>query len=91
MSEDTLLSSAPPLYQTATFGQPDVTEFGPYDYTRSGNPTRTLLESQLAEIELEDPTSGECNLTIFYPPLLLLSFICSVVLSVRKLVFNLHK
>ena len=36
----------PPIYQTATFEQP-----GEYDYTRSGNPTRTLLEQQLADLE----------------------------------------
>jgi Cys/Met metabolism PLP-dependent enzyme len=43
---------SPPLYQTATFGQPGATEGGPYDYTRSGNPTRTQLESQMAELEV---------------------------------------
>jgi cystathionine beta-lyase len=42
---------SPPIYQTATFRQPTATEFGEYDYTRSGNPTRTLLESQLAALE----------------------------------------
>jgi len=42
---------APPIYQTATFEQPTATEFGEYDYTRSGNPTRTLLEQQLADLE----------------------------------------
>jgi len=42
---------APPIYQTATFRQPTATEFGEYDYTRSGNPTRALLEQQLAELE----------------------------------------
>ena len=42
---------APPIYQTATFRQPGALEFGEYDYTRSGNPTRTLLERQLAELE----------------------------------------
>jgi cysteine-S-conjugate beta-lyase len=41
----------PPIYQTATFEQPTATEFGNYDYTRSGNPTRTLLEQQLADLE----------------------------------------
>ena len=41
----------PPIYQTATFEQPTATEFGEYDYTRSGNPTRTLLEQQLAALE----------------------------------------
>jgi cystathionine beta-lyase len=42
---------APPIYQTATFRQPSAQEFGEYDYTRSGNPTRTLLQAQLAELE----------------------------------------
>jgi cystathionine beta-lyase len=41
----------PPIYQTATFEQPTATEFGEYDYTRSGNPTRALLEEQLADLE----------------------------------------
>jgi len=41
----------PPIYQTATFEQPNATEFGNYDYTRSGNPTRTLVEEQLARLE----------------------------------------
>jgi cystathionine beta-lyase len=40
-------ASGPPLYQTATFGQPGATDCGPFDYTRSGNPTRTLLEEQV--------------------------------------------
>jgi len=42
---------SPPIYQTATFRQPSVSEFGDYDYTRSGNPTRRLLEQQLAKLE----------------------------------------
>ena len=41
----------PPIYQTATFEQPSATEFGEFDYTRSGNPTRSLLEAQLADLE----------------------------------------
>jgi len=41
----------PPIYQTATFEQSSASEFGEYDYTRSGNPTRTLLEQQLANLE----------------------------------------
>ena len=40
-----------PLYQTACFEQPSPLEFGPYDYTRSGNPTRHVLERQLADLE----------------------------------------
>eukprot|EP00899_Mesostigma_viride_P015494 jgi/Mesvir1/23946/Mv10717-RA.1 len=41
----------PPLYQTATFAQPSATEFGDYDYTRSGNPTRAILEVQMAQLD----------------------------------------
>ncbi|MCG8554877.1 MAG: PLP-dependent aspartate aminotransferase family protein [Proteobacteria bacterium] len=44
-------SNSTPIYQTATFGQPDAEHFGPYDYSRSGNPTRTVLERQLARLE----------------------------------------
>jgi cystathionine beta-lyase len=44
-------SVSPPIYQTATFRQPTATEFGEYDYSRSGNPTRTLLENKLADLE----------------------------------------
>jgi cystathionine beta-lyase len=40
-----------PIYQTATFEQPNASEFGAYDYSRSGNPTRAVLESQLARLE----------------------------------------
>ena len=42
---------APPLYQTATFRQESATEFGEYDYSRTANPTRSLLEAKLAELE----------------------------------------
>lgn len=44
-------ASSMPIYQSATFKQPGATEFGPYDYTRSGNPTRSALESQVAALE----------------------------------------
>ena len=39
---------ATPIYQTATFEQECADEFGEYDYSRSGNPTRTVLEKHLA-------------------------------------------
>ncbi|KAI8460658.1 Cys/Met metabolism PLP-dependent enzyme-domain-containing protein [Phakopsora pachyrhizi] len=39
-------SSSVPIYQTATFKGLD----GTYDYTRSGNPTRTFLEHHMAKI-----------------------------------------
>jgi cystathionine beta-lyase len=42
---------SPPIYQTATFRQQSATEFGEYDYTRTANPTRKLLEQQLANLE----------------------------------------
>ncbi|PYT01574.1 MAG: cystathionine beta-lyase [Acidobacteria bacterium] len=42
---------SPPIYQTATFRQESVDEFGEYDYTRSGNPTRSLVERQIADLE----------------------------------------
>ena len=49
---------ATPIYQTATFEQEEATAFGPYDYSRSGNPTRTVLEEQLAL--LENGSRGFC-------------------------------
>ncbi|KAL2320683.1 hypothetical protein Fmac_029652 [Flemingia macrophylla] len=56
-----------PLYQTATFKQPSAVENGPYDYTRSGNPTRDDLESLLAKLDKADRalcfTSGMAALT----------------------------
>jgi cystathionine beta-lyase len=42
---------APPLYQTATFRQESATGFGEYDYSRTANPTRSLLEAKLADLE----------------------------------------
>ncbi|AQL01678.1 Cystathionine beta-lyase, chloroplastic [Zea mays] len=43
-----------PLYQTATFKQPSATDYGTYDYTRSGNPTRDVLQSLMAKLEKAD-------------------------------------
>ncbi|KAH6819345.1 cystathionine beta-lyase [Perilla frutescens var. frutescens] len=43
-----------PLYQTATFKQPSATDYGTYDYTRSGNPTRDVLERLLAKLDKAD-------------------------------------
>jgi cystathionine gamma-lyase len=40
-----------PIYQTSTFAFEDVGRPGPYDYTRSGNPTRKALEECLAALE----------------------------------------
>lgn len=49
--DDPYGATTAPLYQTATFRQSTATDVGEYDYTRSGNPTRTLLEQQLAALE----------------------------------------
>jgi len=49
--DDAYSAVSTPLYQTATFAQPGALENGPYDYSRSGNPTRTVLEDRLAELE----------------------------------------
>ena len=37
-----------PIYQTSTFVQPEVGQHRGYEYSRSGNPTRTALETNLA-------------------------------------------
>ena len=43
-------ASSPPIYQTATFaGVPG--EEGPYDYSRSGNPSRNAVEDAYAKLE----------------------------------------
>ena len=44
-------SVMPPVYQTSTFAFRDVCTNAGYDYTRSGNPTRTALEAALALLE----------------------------------------
>jgi cystathionine beta-lyase/cystathionine gamma-synthase len=40
-----------PIYQTSTFVQSAPGEHKGYDYSRSGNPTRTALEACIAELE----------------------------------------
>ena len=50
-SADPWHANSPPLYQTAGFASESATEAGRYDYTRSGNPTRSALEEQVAELE----------------------------------------
>jgi cystathionine gamma-lyase len=40
-----------PVYQTSTFAFHGPGEHGPFDYSRSGNPTRKALESCLAALE----------------------------------------
>jgi cystathionine gamma-synthase len=40
-----------PIYQTAIFRHPGLGQSTGYDYSRSGNPTRTALESAIAGLE----------------------------------------
>jgi cystathionine beta-lyase len=47
-----------PIYQTATFEQEQADSFSQYDYSRSGNPTRRILEEQVAA--LDNGTRGFC-------------------------------
>ena len=48
-----------PVYQTSTFAQFEVGSTQPYDYARSGNPTRTALEQVLASLD------GGCDALAF--------------------------
>lgn len=40
-----------PIYQASTFHQFDIDKFGDFDYSRSGNPTREILENHIAKLE----------------------------------------
>ena len=42
---------AVPIYQTSTFESPGVGRIGPYEYSRTGNPTRNALEKAMAFAE----------------------------------------
>ncbi|CAD74806.1 MAG TPA: PLP-dependent transferase [Rhodopirellula baltica] len=41
----------PPIHFASTFRQPGAGEWGQYDYSRSGNPTRTGLQDTLSSLE----------------------------------------
>ena len=47
-------SILPPIYETATYVLPEVGTDKGFDYTRSSNPTRQVLEENLAAIESAD-------------------------------------
>ena len=40
-----------PIHLAATYVQPGAGEWGAFDYSRSGNPTRKALETTLASLE----------------------------------------
>ncbi|KAF9109786.1 cystathionine beta-lyase [Mortierella sp. AM989] len=48
--KDNYNAASMPIYQTATFKQTSSTQMGDYDYSRSGNPTRSHIENHLAKI-----------------------------------------
>ena len=56
-TKDPYGGSSPPLYQTATFA---FESGGEYDYSRSGNPTRTQLESVMAQASHSGPRCQHC-------------------------------
>lgn len=41
----------PPIHMASTFRQPGAGKWGTFDYSRSGNPTRTNLQNTLASLE----------------------------------------
>ena len=41
----------PPIHMASTFIQPGAGEWGPYDYSRSGSPTRNNVERTIANLE----------------------------------------
>ncbi|MDP5459529.1 cystathionine gamma-synthase [Alishewanella sp. SMS8] len=52
IAEDTAFGAVtPPIYLTSTYQLPALGQPGPYDYSRSNNPTRDVLGEALAELE----------------------------------------
>ncbi|RGB35571.1 cystathionine beta-lyase MetG [Rhizophagus diaphanus] len=49
-TKDPYNAASVPIYQSATFKQSSATQMGEYDYSRSGNPTRSHLENHIAKI-----------------------------------------
>ena len=49
---------SPPIYQVSTFAQTAVGENRGYDYSRTGNPTRSVLERTIADLEGADEAHG---------------------------------
>lgn len=48
----------PPIHLATTFVQPGAGKWGEYDYSRSGNPTRSCLETTVASLESCGPDGG---------------------------------
>ena len=47
----------PPIHLASTFRQPGAGEWGEFDYSRSGNPTRTNLQTTLGSLEADTATA----------------------------------
>lgn len=77
-------ASSMPIYQSATFKQPSATEFGPYDYTRSGNPTRDALQNQVAELEGLAGAKAFC----FTTGMAAIAAVCRLVKSGEEIIVN---
>ena len=62
-----------PIYQTSTYAQASPGEHKGYEYSRTDNPTRTVLQTQLAELEHGDRAlvfssglaASDCVLNLF--------------------------
>ena len=52
-----------PIYQTTTYAQDELGGSPDWCYARTGNPTRSALEANLAALEGEAPDGEECLLT----------------------------
>jgi cystathionine beta-lyase/cystathionine gamma-synthase len=50
-SDTTTGAISTPIFQTASFGHPELGKTTGYDYSRTSNPTRMVLEKVLAELE----------------------------------------
>ncbi len=51
MPEESTGAVVTPIFQTSTFAQPEVGAHQAFEYSRTGNPTRTALETCLADLE----------------------------------------
>ena len=59
--DNTFNSVTTPIYPTSTFYFDEIGKNKGYDYTRSGNPTRTALEQNLAALEGAVGCSATCT------------------------------
>ncbi len=50
-ADPTTGATIPPIYQTSTYTQPEFGRHKGYEYSRTGNPTRTALETCVASLE----------------------------------------